>query len=185
MFRSLAIYLILFLGSSASHAAALTPAGATDLYVNGISYDVTFRDIACEDLWTPCGATGTNAIPFTFSTLLTVQAASEALLQLFELAGENNNPPYIEGCTSQTHCYIFTPYSTFTTSVISRSLLIGNGSNPISDGSSPFSLDFINNDQFVYADWQVSAVPVPAAIWLFGSALIGLIGFGKRKSVTA
>ena len=28
---------------------------------------------------------------------------------------------------------------------------------------------------------NVSAVPVPAAIWLFGSGLIGLIGFAKRK----
>ncbi len=27
-----------------------------------------------------------------------------------------------------------------------------------------------------------SPVPVPAAVWLFGTALIGLIGFGKRKS---
>ncbi len=27
-----------------------------------------------------------------------------------------------------------------------------------------------------------SAVPVPAAIWLFGTALIGLVGYGKRKS---
>jgi hypothetical protein len=27
-----------------------------------------------------------------------------------------------------------------------------------------------------------SAVPVPAAVWLFGTALIGLVGFGKRKS---
>ena len=26
-----------------------------------------------------------------------------------------------------------------------------------------------------------SAVPVPAAVWLFGTALIGLIGFGKRR----
>ena len=26
-----------------------------------------------------------------------------------------------------------------------------------------------------------SAVPVPAAIWLFGTALIGMVGFGKRK----
>lgn len=26
------------------------------------------------------------------------------------------------------------------------------------------------------------AVPVPAAVWLFGTALIGLIGFGKRKA---
>ena len=28
---------------------------------------------------------------------------------------------------------------------------------------------------------DVSAVPVPAAVWLFGSGLIGLIGFAKRK----
>ncbi|MCW9025191.1 MAG: PEP-CTERM sorting domain-containing protein, partial [Gammaproteobacteria bacterium] len=28
---------------------------------------------------------------------------------------------------------------------------------------------------------DVSAVPVPAAVWLFGSGLIGLIGFSKRK----
>ena len=27
----------------------------------------------------------------------------------------------------------------------------------------------------------VSNVPVPAAIWLFGTALIGLVGFGKRR----
>jgi hypothetical protein len=26
-----------------------------------------------------------------------------------------------------------------------------------------------------------SAVPVPAAIWLFGTALIGLVGFSKRR----
>jgi hypothetical protein len=27
----------------------------------------------------------------------------------------------------------------------------------------------------------VSAVPVPAAIWLFGTALLGLVGFGKQR----
>ncbi len=29
---------------------------------------------------------------------------------------------------------------------------------------------------------DVGVVPVPAAVWLFGTALIGLVGFGKRKS---
>ncbi len=29
---------------------------------------------------------------------------------------------------------------------------------------------------------NVSAVPVPAAIWLFGSAIAGFIGFGRRKA---
>ncbi len=27
-----------------------------------------------------------------------------------------------------------------------------------------------------------SSVPVPAAVWLFGSAFVGLIGFGKRRN---
>jgi hypothetical protein len=34
-------------------------------------------------------------------------------------------------------------------------------------------------------DWtisEISAVPVPAAVWLFGTALIGLVGFSKRKA---
>jgi len=29
---------------------------------------------------------------------------------------------------------------------------------------------------------DVSAVPIPAAVWLFGSGLIGLVGFARRKS---
>ena len=29
---------------------------------------------------------------------------------------------------------------------------------------------------------SISAVPVPAAVWLFGSGLIGLIGFARRKA---
>ena len=29
----------------------------------------------------------------------------------------------------------------------------------------------------------VGAVPIPAAVWLFGTALIGLVGFGRRKAV--
>jgi len=30
---------------------------------------------------------------------------------------------------------------------------------------------------------STSPVPIPAAIWLFGTALIGLLGFGKRRKV--
>jgi hypothetical protein len=32
------------------------------------------------------------------------------------------------------------------------------------------------------ASGNVAAVPVPAAMWLFGSAMVGLVGFGRRKS---
>lgn len=30
---------------------------------------------------------------------------------------------------------------------------------------------------------SVSAVPVPAAVWLFGSGLIGLVDFARRKKI--
>lgn len=35
---------------------------------------------------------------------------------------------------------------------------------------------------FSLSDTQVSAVPVPAAVWLMGSALVGLIGFRRKQS---
>lgn len=34
----------------------------------------------------------------------------------------------------------------------------------------------------LYSTFAPSAVPIPAAIWLFGSGLIGMIGFARRKS---
>ena len=38
-----------------------------------------------------------------------------------------------------------------------------------------------------YSHWTeygtVSAVPVPATVWLFGTALIGFIGFSRRTKV--
>ena len=43
-----------------------------------------------------------------------------------------------------------------------------------------------NDKNFSFYGWavqsgDVSAVPVPAAVWLFGSGLLGLIGVAKRK----
>jgi len=50
----------------------------------------------------------------------------------------------------------------------------------------PFG-DCVNATYWAYefdnsGTWSVSAVPVPAAAWLFGSGLLGLIGFSKRKA---
>ena len=59
-----------------------------------------------------------------------------------------------------------------------------------------FSLAFLSTDivDFVVngkagrsgsVDISVSSVPVPAAVWLFGSALMGLMGFSRRKIAQA
>ncbi|MCK4704384.1 MAG: VPLPA-CTERM sorting domain-containing protein, partial [Gammaproteobacteria bacterium] len=39
-----------------------------------------------------------------------------------------------------------------------------------------------SNPLVPYMRMDVQAVPVPAAIWLFGSGLIGLVGFARRKN---
>ncbi len=35
-----------------------------------------------------------------------------------------------------------------------------------------------------YARIDTSPVPVPAAVWLMGSALVGLFGFGRKKNLS-
>lgn len=53
-----------------------------------------------------------------------------------------------------------------------------------------YTLDYstlVPNDTFIWTPYvlhlegTISAVPAPAAVWLFGSGLIGLIGFTRRK----
>jgi len=38
-----------------------------------------------------------------------------------------------------------------------------------------------SDNDYAFAGVEVSAVPIPAAAWLFGTALIGLVGFSKRR----
>lgn len=57
----------------------------------------------------------------------------------------------------------------------------------VDPGSRPYVAgDFLNGGAQI-ADLSnvraFSVVPIPAAVWLFGSGLIGLIGFAKRKAV--
>lgn len=42
--------------------------------------------------------------------------------------------------------------------------------------------DGSSNDAFLMDNIQLSAVPVPAAAWLFGSALLGFFGFSRKKA---
>ena len=74
--------------------------------------------------------------------------------------------------------------------IVSGSLtLTGLG---IFDPTDEATLELVSGFDNNAVDWArseagtmaVSPVPVPAALWLFGTALIGLVGFGKRRKVT-
>lgn len=45
----------------------------------------------------------------------------------------------------------------------------------------PFSTIPERNDGYFGPNLRIEAIPVPAAVWLFGSGLIGLIGIARRK----
>lgn len=49
-------------------------------------------------------------------------------------------------------------------------------------GNSNFGYVAYDNINVAPIDGGANAVPVPAAVWLFGSALAGLAGLGRRKS---
>lgn len=67
----------------------------------------------------------------------------------------------------------------------------GSEDAPFAGGAWVFNFGFGNQDAFYkygsYFAWavrpgDVAAVPVPAAVWLFGSGLLGLVGVAQRRA---
>lgn len=56
-----------------------------------------------------------------------------------------------------------------------------NSTTPLSTPSDPFHIVFNRGLSTPAFEAAVAAVPVPAAVWLFGSALAGLARFGRRS----
>ena len=54
--------------------------------------------------------------------------------------------------------------------------VFGNGSQ--------FNVNKVSGAFYSWAVHPGNVVPVPAAVWLFGSGLLGLVGFARRKKVT-
>ncbi|AEG01143.1 VPLPA-CTERM sorting domain-containing protein [Methylomonas methanica] len=66
-------------------------------------------------------------------------------------------------------------------------MLVGGASEPLFDTD---GITLLNDGAYgVVASFMatpaVQPVPVPGAVWLFGSALAGFVGFGRRKSLAA
>ncbi len=203
------IYVLLLCYSSVSYGVTLninngTLFSAFDVNVNGALYDVEFKDGTCIELYNGCD----QRSDFVFSQPEDDgeygQLASTALLeQVFinsSLGAFDTNPILTNGCTSSTECFVMTPIfmsasSLQTILAVNTALISNDGSNLNNDhlGGHPRQKLFDssttttspNSDKRVYAVWSpVSEVPVPTAVWLFGSGLIGLVGVRNKSKLS-
>ncbi len=62
--------------------------------------------------------------------------------------------------------------------------VLGGGLNDLTTiGDTGFQNDVANWDPGAWINSRINPVPVPAAVWLFGTALLGFIGYSRRRNV--
>lgn len=154
--------------------------GATGVEVDGVLYDVEFVDNgSCVTLFSGC-----DEVSDFFFTEAQAGLASQALIdQIFQFTPYNTDPTSIFGCTHASTCYVVTPFmnSPPNQADVLRSVVRASFSEFVSTTSYSMTKFFSSLPKSVYAVWSVSAVPLPAAVWLFGSALVGLGMVGRRR----
>lgn len=176
--------------STQAHAALVTEILGLD--IGGTRYDVTFHSQASfQNLWDADGdwvfgdgdgATFNNAPTFWNNAAAAYLAATAIMNALgsSDITLEADTNPDLPRPESDS---FMVPYEQLD---LSKGLYVGlwqdqyePGSDGIySNGNLPINSASLNYAP--YASFSAS-VPVPAAAWLFGSGLLGLIGISRRK----
>ncbi len=137
-----------------------------------------------DNPWSFFGATGMHQ---TTSAITEVGSTANGFMKTLDFSGWNvtwNGIASIPMGGDTANFAADTGLATITCSIASCSV------------SSTFTLDYSGHTECdgtvggscgvlysLHLEGQVSAVPVPAAIWLFGSGLLGLVGMARRKKV--
>ncbi len=197
-FISIGLFLVIY--STSSNGATLnvsngTLMGASGVNVNGQLYDVQFVDGTCIELYNGCDDYSDFPFGNPTNNATTLIAAMNALLEQVvidsSLGNFDSNPNLINGCTNENTCNINTLLFFSGSTEFMGGSSARNSSNEFNDFVTSGSIFFNSNpnlalppgnDLSVFAVWhQTTVVPVPSAIWLFSSGLIGLISFSRKK----
>lgn len=163
--------------------------GALGVKVNGVFYDVEFKEGTCASVFSGCSSQS----DLDFTSYWWGDVASKALLnQVFldTAEGDFDSKPWLTyGCSYAAVCAVLTPVSIYSNGNIATAW---NFSDETQDGTgtahgTDFAYDTTNASSFVWADWslapEVPQVPLPASAWLLGAACAGLSGIRRRRRV--
>ncbi len=183
--KKIILSLLIILSLNATHSFAATARlngskllGFDDVDVDGTIYNVTFADGAFSEVFTE---------PLVFSSYDEAYSASRALNAAFVETGENSRSHFPTGIEADnTGSWLFhTPYNSSATSYINSLYLQMNTTGYYYIGIWGIFPDFTTeaSETITMAVWSpaVTAVPLPAAVLLFGSGFIGLVGFARCK----
>ena len=182
--------LALVILANTAQAALMNP--IMGLNIDGTVYNVTFHEDSFNALWDADdngafggGASVFSSAPTFWGDPTGAQAATKAIIVALGNTDTTTTYPsdafqvpfYGGDSTTALHAGIETIYSAI-------------DSNIITD-SDPLDPNYGQDDSFIsytclfpYASFEVATVPIPAAIWLFGSGLLGMIGIARRQKAT-
>jgi hypothetical protein len=195
MLKNILIVSMCLFASYSAHAATIVTdggyvTGIDDLLVNNSYYDVSFVNGSYNDVY------GSATPTFWNDDMLGAYWASQAMLSLFSDSVYSDSPELFQGCVSTSLCQISSPFEidddgrgAADGTRLSRFTINSGWQNNWSNWTLPDAdldedVDFRLWAVYSYKSTlpPVEAVPVPAAAWLFGSALLGLGAIKRKKA---
>jgi len=179
------VFLPLFFGL-AQAATVVTDSFGNHTGINGVQigasvWNATFLDGNFND---------NASLPIIYTESFAA-GATAALLDLFSAGGEFSqsaidlHPVDTFGCTGVMNCHFGTAYGVISSGlVLYYDMINWGGADDVFDFSAASWVgEYEVHDNLTWIKWDenISPVPVPAAIWLMGSGLLGLMGFSRRN----